>query len=222
MGFANSIIGGAAALIRAAIKSPNYVPGAAGWTVNKDGSAEFSNLTIRGTFNGTDYVMNSSGLFIYNPSEAAGNLAESSAPVAGTDGLGNNYVPGHATYDNVNGLAASMDAGLVQFYTGSLAGGWTASGSVQGDAGGDLLLTPKTGRGVLTPNSTLDNGAGAATFGGALTAGHLSSGGASNTSTNGLANGTITGTSGAASAGTAHTHGPGTFAVTSGQHNHTI
>jgi hypothetical protein len=42
------------------------------------------------------------------------------------------------------------------------------------------------------------------------------------TSTNGLTNGQIAGTSGGASAGTAHTHGPGSFAVTSGQHSHDL
>ena len=217
MGFANSVIGGAAALIRAAIKSPNYVLGAAGWTINKDGSAEFNNLAIRGTFNGTDYVMNSSGLFIYTPTEAAGNLAESSASAAGTDQFLNNYVPGHATYDNVNGVAASLDAGLVQFYTGSLAGGWTAAGSVAGDPSGDILLTPKAGRAVLTANSTLDNGSGNMSVAGTLTVN-----GSPNTSTNGLPNGGIQGTSGAASAGTAHTHAPGSYSVTNGQHNHTL
>lgn len=45
--------------------------------------------------------------------------------------------------------------------------------------------------------------------------------GTSSTSTNGLPNGQITGTSGGASAGTAHTHGGGSYAVTSGQHSHT-
>lgn len=48
MGFANSIIGGAAALIRAAIKSPNYVAGVSGWSINKDGTAEFQNITAHG------------------------------------------------------------------------------------------------------------------------------------------------------------------------------
>jgi hypothetical protein len=213
---------GSTVLRRPAIQSPNFVTGTSGWTINSDGSAEFNNLTIRGTFQGTEFIISASGVFLYSPTEAAGNLAESSAPAAGVDGFGNNYVPGHATYDNVNGLAASLDAGLVQFYTGSLAGGWTASGSVQGDPSGDLLLTPAAGRGVLTSNSTLDNGAGAASFAGALTAATLSSGGASSTSTNGLPNGGITGTSGAQSAGTAHTHGGGSYSVISGQHHHTL
>jgi len=48
MPFRNPIIGGRSILIREAIKSPNYVPGVAGWTINRDGSAEFSNVTIRG------------------------------------------------------------------------------------------------------------------------------------------------------------------------------
>lgn len=50
MGFKNSVIGGAAALIRSAIKSPNYVPDTAGWQIAKDGTSEFSNTKIRGTF----------------------------------------------------------------------------------------------------------------------------------------------------------------------------
>ncbi len=54
MGFANAIIGGAAALIRAAIRSPNFVTGVSGWSVNKDGSAEFSDLTARGNIVATE------------------------------------------------------------------------------------------------------------------------------------------------------------------------
>ena len=43
-----------------------------------------------------------------------------------------------------------------------------------------------------------------------------------NTSQNGLTDGTIHGTSGSQSAGTAHTHGPGSFAVGNGQHTHNL
>src|SRR6266540_2524625 len=38
--FTNPIVGGTA-LVRPAIKSPNYVPGVSGWSINRDGSAEF-------------------------------------------------------------------------------------------------------------------------------------------------------------------------------------
>jgi hypothetical protein len=43
----NPIVGGIT-LRRPAIQSPNYLAGAAGWTINIDGSAEFNSVTIRG------------------------------------------------------------------------------------------------------------------------------------------------------------------------------
>ncbi len=46
--FTNPIVGGTA-LVRPAIKSPNYVPGVSGWSINRDGSAEFRDLTARAT-----------------------------------------------------------------------------------------------------------------------------------------------------------------------------
>jgi len=56
--FRNNILAGTA-LVRDAIHSPNYVAGVSGWSINKDGSAELNNVTIRGDFvatNGTDSV----------------------------------------------------------------------------------------------------------------------------------------------------------------------
>lgn len=93
-GFNNDVLGGSSTLIRQAIKSPNYVIGTAGWTINKDGSAEFNNLTIRGTFMGTNFVMNASGLFFYDPSETTGNLVISLTPKAVTGPLGESVPAG--------------------------------------------------------------------------------------------------------------------------------
>jgi hypothetical protein len=98
MGFSNSIIGGAAALIRAAIKSPNFVSGLIGWSVNKDGTAEFQNVVFRGTFSGTQFIISSSGAFFYSGVPAADNLIASIAAVAGTDAYGNAYENGVVTY----------------------------------------------------------------------------------------------------------------------------
>ena len=162
-------------------------------------------------------VINQSGTFVYSGPPAAGNLSVSEAPAAGTDQYGNKYLAGVTSYGA--GIATQMNQGQIILYTGSLAAGWTSAATIFLSGGVIELICSG---GVITSNNTLDNGAGAATFGGALTAGHLSSGGASSTSTNGLANGTINGTSGGASAGTAHTHGGGSYAVASGQHNHTI
>lgn len=45
--FRNSILAGED-LIRTAMRSPNYVAGASGWRIAKDGSAEFNNVVVRG------------------------------------------------------------------------------------------------------------------------------------------------------------------------------
>lgn len=48
-GFNNSVVGGQGTLVRESIHSPDYVPGVSGWTINRDGSAEFNGVTFRGT-----------------------------------------------------------------------------------------------------------------------------------------------------------------------------
>lgn len=49
MAFENPVVGGEfGELIRAAIQSPDYVVNVSGWTINRDGSAEFNDITIRG------------------------------------------------------------------------------------------------------------------------------------------------------------------------------
>jgi hypothetical protein len=45
--FTNPVIAGLT-LIRTAIQSPDFVAGVSGWSINKDGTAEFNNATIRG------------------------------------------------------------------------------------------------------------------------------------------------------------------------------
>lgn len=96
-GFSNPVFGGNV-LIRPAVKSPNYQPGVQGWQIARDGSAEFNNLTLRGTFVGTDWIENASGLFIYDGTPAAGNLISSIAPTSGTDQFGNAYLAGVVSY----------------------------------------------------------------------------------------------------------------------------
>lgn len=96
-GFSNPVFGGGT-LIRPALQSPNYQAGVSGWTVKRDGSAEFNNLTIRGTFNGTDFIINSAGIFLYTGTPALGNMAGSWASVAGIDAFGNVYPLGFTIY----------------------------------------------------------------------------------------------------------------------------
>jgi len=46
--FSNPIVGTDGQLVRESIRSPNYVPGVSGWTINKDGTASFNSTTING------------------------------------------------------------------------------------------------------------------------------------------------------------------------------
>ena len=63
MGFENSILAGTK-LVRESIQSPNYVTGVSGWTINKDGSAEFSDIIVRGDLQSSNYVAGVSGYFL--------------------------------------------------------------------------------------------------------------------------------------------------------------
>lgn len=68
MPFTNSEVAGGGKLTRFAIQSPNYAAGSAGWTINRDGSAEFNNITVRGILD----VIDASGAEIKaDPSVAA-------------------------------------------------------------------------------------------------------------------------------------------------------
>lgn len=65
MPFNNPIVAGTA-LVRTAIKSPDYVPGVSGWSINRDGTAEFQSATIRGdvSFSSiTDGTLDGTGTF---------------------------------------------------------------------------------------------------------------------------------------------------------------
>jgi hypothetical protein len=81
-------------LVLPSVRSPNFITQVSGWTINKDGSAEFNNLTIRGTFFGTNFVLNQNGLFMYDPTETLGNLVVSITAKAVTGPLGESVPPG--------------------------------------------------------------------------------------------------------------------------------
>lgn len=48
-GFNNPVVGGGGDLVRERIRSPDYAAGVTGWSINQDGSAEFNEVTVRGT-----------------------------------------------------------------------------------------------------------------------------------------------------------------------------
>ena len=206
----NPVVGGTV-LRRAAIQSPNYVPGTSGWTINQDGSVEFNNGTFRGTISGGQ-------LFIYNGNPGVGNLVLSNANPGTTQDQFGNKVIGGATATYGSTLANAVLGGAVLWYTGSLAGGWTFAGELTIDFSGKLIVNfPNM---EIASSLTIDTNltvTGTASINGS---GSTAAPSPNATSNNGIANGQIAGTSGGASAGTAHTHGPGSFSVTDGHHSH--
>lgn len=165
---ANPLVGGVA-LRRPAIQSPNFVTKVSGWTINADGSAEFNNLTIRGVFNGTNFVMNSSGLFFYSGTPAANNLIESHSPASGTDSFGNAYLQGSVTYQQgvsqwtaIAQQSITGGAQLAWYYTTGLTEtGWILGGSWAVVAGvasptGSPLQYAANGQGLLIGTSTAE------------------------------------------------------------------
>jgi hypothetical protein len=103
-------------LIRSAIQSQNYNPGIAGWIIEADGDAEFNNLVVRGTFQGTRFTINNDGMFFYSGVPANGNLIASIASVAGTDSFGNPYRRGVFSYSSLGDFSGISD-GQVQLGT---------------------------------------------------------------------------------------------------------
>lgn len=98
-------------LVYPSVKSPNYVTGTSGWSINVDGSAEFNNLDIRGTFNGTDYVINPLGAFFYSSTPATGNLIMSITQASGTDSFGNAYPAGFTVGSSAHTQVEMLSAG---------------------------------------------------------------------------------------------------------------
>jgi hypothetical protein len=149
-GFSNPVVGGQGTLIRDLIKSPNFLSNVRGWQISRDGSAQFNNLTIRGAFNGTNFVLNSSGLFFYSGNPATGNLIESITDAAGNDGLpagGNAFLQGNTSYLFAAGVftAVNMNGGVISWYeSASASGPWTLFSAIgfawNNVTGGSLLL----------------------------------------------------------------------------------
>jgi hypothetical protein len=145
MGFTNALTGENGSLIYPQIKSPDYAAGVAGWEIRKDGSAEFNNLDVRGTFVGSDYVINDLGLFVYNGTPTAGNLILSIASVAGVDTFGNAYGSGLYMIGGPSSLQFNIGSPIIQqtYKTGNPnATGATieANTSGAGNAQNDFLL----------------------------------------------------------------------------------
>lgn len=155
MGYNNPVAAGLK-LIREALQSPNYQAGVAGWTINKDGSAEFNNVVIRG---GT--VEGGTALF-YSGTPAAGNLLVAISGTDGSDGLGNSWRngltvkgPGPTPTQDINSVNGNIYFGSTFFANyGANNPQITGIGGVSGGFTGLLL---ESGRDPGDPNSNSFN-----------------------------------------------------------------
>lgn len=137
-GFSNPIAGGDGSIIRPALKSPNYAAGSTGWSINKDGSAEFNGVTVRGTIilgNGTANTIildnTRDAIFVY---DNAGHLVQSIAPVGGNDSFGNSYQSGIVNYLPGNvAVYTQISNGLI-----NLSNGVTLPANVESEFGGGV------------------------------------------------------------------------------------
>jgi hypothetical protein len=86
-----------------------------------------SGAAITGSsFAGNDFILNSSGLFLYSSTPALGNLVTSITQAAGTDGFGNVYAAGITFYASgtaYTALTASIDGNLTLTPSASGTGG---------------------------------------------------------------------------------------------------
>lgn len=107
-GWGNPIVGGTTLRIPA-IESPNFVTQVSGWQIKADGSAEFNSVAVRGSFLGTQFLINSQGAFFYSGAPALGNLAVSIAGAAGTDPSGNVFPAGVWAYGASGGRVGMVN-----------------------------------------------------------------------------------------------------------------
>lgn len=130
IGFRNDIANGQS-LARSSLKSPNFKHNTSGWSINQDGSAEFQNITARGTITGatitgatitggtitgttvigsdfrsSDYVAQTSGFDLSGPPGGPDNVEFNSIVnvPAGTVNVGK--APNQITLQSVNGGAS--------------------------------------------------------------------------------------------------------------------
>jgi hypothetical protein len=110
MAYFQALTQGLGNLVIPSVQSPNFVTEVSGWQIAKDGSAEFNDLTIRGTFYGTNFEINSDGAFFYDGTPALGSLmfAITNPMAGGTDMYGNTYAPGGVSIIALTGLLNVM------------------------------------------------------------------------------------------------------------------
>jgi hypothetical protein len=123
-------------LTAGSIHSPNYATGSSGWTINKDGSAEFQNVLVRGTITASNIIGSTitGGTIVGGDIQSANfsNTADTGFDfngTASTDSAGTpantmqiytGFIVGPSTGNNIQ-LTYSSSQAAVDFFTGNAA-----------------------------------------------------------------------------------------------------
>lgn len=131
MGFRNSILAGLT-LIREAIRSQNYEEGVEGWAINADGTAEFSDLTVRSSNGSGDTIELANGeVLVYDGGVLVGKLSASiPGLLVGRDTLPQVYVYSVAGIGRVEFDANSPAAGIRSALTMAIFGAGTPTENI--------------------------------------------------------------------------------------------
>lgn len=111
----------------------------------------FSPVITGGTFNGTNWIENSTGSFFYSGTPAANNLIQSESNTQGQDGSGNYFLSGNTSYVPQGGgyIAIQNSAGAINFWFAaamvSASNPWTALGNIAPFNGSPNLLQIASG-----------------------------------------------------------------------------
>lgn len=141
MPFRNSIVGGMGKLIRQMIQSPNYVAGSAGWSINRDGSAEFNNATVRGVLQAGSLTAGSISSSVIGSSTLVNDtIIDTDIVIDDTGGTILVYAISGQTVTTLNAAGAgtfNVPAGVTSMKVETWgAGGGAAAGGIPGTAYG--------------------------------------------------------------------------------------
>jgi hypothetical protein len=150
------------------VKSDNYVAGSTGWSIKGDGSAEFSNVTVRGYVAATSGTVGGWTINATSLQDTGGLVGMSSAVTAGDDirFWAGNVVPASAPFYITEG-------GVIKATSGTI-GPWTLSATAISTGAFDTLNTLYFGTSGLSLSNTFKvSTAGALTATGASISGTL-------------------------------------------------
>lgn len=140
MAFQNSILA-STVLMRSAIRSPNYSPGVSGWTINQDGTVEFSSGTFRGNVDvvsGNTYVkinassatpVGTASISLHGP-DAFGPATQAQINITDSGPVQTLVLNGPANGGSSIGLSSDGNAAIV---AGGAAGKLSIFGGITGD-----------------------------------------------------------------------------------------